>query len=247
MLRWLADRPLAQKFVICIGLMAVVAAGLTVLASARMAAIAADGRAENAQATLPLQKLDQITLDIASVRAKTAATPSVRYFSGGQDVWLQNLQNALDTAVADVKDFEQYASNEDSWKAIDEAVQQYVADDAGVVTMAKAGDTDGVANLVMGKLQDDATAVMAAVGAENQALEAAAVQLNAHEASVYRQAEIVMWVVFAVAVLLVVLICAGVVRPAVRTSKEVQESIAAFATATGIAEIRRGSNGTGMM
>ncbi len=227
--RWLADRPLAQKFVICIGLMAVVAAALTFLGVTRMAAIAGAGRQANEQATVPLQMLDEINLDIASVRAKAGSTPSVGYYADGEAAWIEGLRSALDAAMTDVDAYEPYATSPESWKAIDDALQQYIDSVEGeIIPLVLEGDVDAVARLVMGEVQGYAATMMTAVTAESQALVDLAEELNDGQNATYRQASVVMWAFLVAALLVVVAICVAVVRPAVRTSDEVVRAIKAL-------------------
>ena len=229
-MRWLADRPLAQKFVICIGLMAAVAAALTVVGQTRMGSIAAKGVQQNDEATIPLQKLDQVNLDIASVRAKLASTAAIDFYADGKDKWMNGLTEALTTAMNDVDAYEGFATSEENWKAIDDALQVYVNTTNDKITpLVQSGDTDGISTEIMGEVQGFAAALMTAVTNESQALADKSATLNAQSETAYHQATTIMWVVFAVALIVVVSICVVIVKQVVRTSNDVLTAIKAVA------------------
>ena len=82
-----------------------------------------------------------------------------------------------------------------------------------------------VAKEVMGEMQSLAAALMTKFEAESGPLEDLAAQLNREQVEEYQRATVVMWVDFGVALLAVAGICVAVVRPAVRTSKEVVVAI----------------------
>jgi methyl-accepting chemotaxis protein len=228
--RWLADRPLAQKFVLCIGLMTVVAAGLTIIGQTKMATIADAGERQNDEAVLPLEQLDKINLDIASVRAALGSSGSVAFYADGDDAWLDHLSTTLTTAMDDVDAYQPYATSEESWQAIDGALQSYidVANDK-IAPMVRSGDLDGVSTEIMGEVQGFAAGLMTAVTDEREALVARSAALNATEVADYHQGTLVMWIVFAAALLFVIAVCIAVVRPTVRTSHEVLGAIEAMA------------------
>ncbi len=227
--RWLADRSLAQKFVVSIGLMGLVAAALTVLGQTQMAAIAHEGSEQHHRATLPLKALGEISLDVSTLRARTSATTAVESYPEGREAWLAKLQEAMDAATADVAAYRESATSDEKWQAMDAALSDYVANDVRLIAMARAGDLDGVGSLVMGPMQGQAATLLAAVAAENQTLLDLSAELDESMAATYGRATAVMWIVFGVALALVTGICIAIVRPVVRTSGEVVTAIKAMA------------------
>ncbi len=227
--RWLADRPLGQKFVVCIGLMALVAGALTVLGQTQMTTLNADNAAQHHTAAIPLQALDHVSLDIATLRARTAATPSVRSYADGQDAWIAKLQQAMDAATADLDAYQQYATSQQNWQSIANVLQQYVGGDTSLIEMVKAGNLDGVSGLVMGPLQGVAVNLVDAVNVESEALTKRSDALDAQAEASYRQASLIMWIVFGAALVVVTGICIAIVKPVVRTSNEVVAAINALA------------------
>ncbi len=227
--RWLADRPLGQKFVVCIGLMAAVAAALTVLGQTQMSALNANGSAQHHTAAIPLQTLDHLSLDIATLRARTSATPSVRSYTDGQDAWIAKLQSAMDAATSDMTDYQQYATSKQNWQTIANALQQYIGGDTSLIEMVKGGNLDGVSTLVMGPLQGVAATLVDSVNVESAALTERSRSLDAAANAGYRRASLVMWIVFGAALVVVAGICVAIVRPVVRTSGEVVAAINALA------------------
>ncbi|HEY0118149.1 MAG TPA: methyl-accepting chemotaxis protein, partial [Cellulomonas sp.] len=228
--RWLADRPLAQKFVLCLGLMAAVAIGIGAFATYWFADLSGDQKTMTDSVAVPLQQLNQINLDIASVRAKAGSTPSVTFYADGQDAWITGLKTALDTATQDVAAYKSHATSEDRWRAIDSALQLYVdATNTKLIPMVQTGDLQSVGREVMGEMQGYATTVMTAVQTEAQALADSSTAQAADSASQVRSAEVEVWVILAIALVLVIVVCALVVKPAVATSGDVLRAIKAMA------------------
>jgi methyl-accepting chemotaxis protein len=143
--------------------------------------------------------------------------------------WLDGLQAAMDQTEADLATYQQFASSEESFQALSDAIGRYKDGVAQIVTWASQGDGGSVATFVMGQMQSDGTAIMDAIHAEDEANMAKADQLHQHGDAVTAQATIIMWVVLSASLVVVVLVCVAIVRPAVSTSNEVVGAIKALA------------------
>ena len=227
--RWLADRSLAQKFIVCIGLMAVVAGALTVLGLTRMASVAESGTRQHLEASEPLRDLGEISLHVSTLRARTSATASVDAYPDGREAWLGKLQDAMDGAAQALADYRVHATSDERWQAIDDALTAYLANDERLIEMVHDDDFDGVAATIMGPMQGQAAALLEAIDAENQTLVELSEKLDGEAAATYARATVVMWVVFGAALALVTAICVAIVRPVLRTSGEVVSAIKAMA------------------
>jgi methyl-accepting chemotaxis protein len=238
--RWLADRPLSQKFIVCIGLMAVVAAALTVLGQTQMDSINNAGTAGYDHAMVPLHKLDAISLDIATVRSRTSATPYAKSYPDGQDAWLAKLQSGIDAATTDVAAYKPDATSEQNFEAINSALQAYITGANQIVAMVKAGHPDDAAAAVMGPMQPAGVTLVNAVTAESDVLTQRASALNTQEDTTFSRATWIMWAVLGAALVAVSAICVAIVKPVVRTSNEVVAAINAMARGdlTAVAPVR---------
>uniref|UniRef100_UPI0012FFEA1C HAMP domain-containing protein n=1 Tax=Geodermatophilus chilensis TaxID=2035835 RepID=UPI0012FFEA1C len=238
---WFADRPVGLKIGAALGVLAIVAIGLTGLGVARINTLATAADRLNTDSIVPLERLGEAQRTFQGIRARNnlyaAADAATRQeLSADLQQRRAQFEAEIDVYVDTLHD------PADLQPVLDAIDTYYAVVDGRLYPAVTAGD-DGAALLVAeGPLAEAGRGLSDSFGAE-QARQGEDAHEDAEAArELADQSAVILWTALAAGIVAAGLLGLWVVRQIVRTVRSVQESVDALAAGdlTVVSEVRSG-------
>jgi methyl-accepting chemotaxis protein len=225
---WFADRPVGVKIGATVGLLGVVAIGLTGLATNRMSQLSDQQERLFAESVTPLNQLAGIQRAFQGDRARYIEYPQLDVTAR------QEMSKELAERYTDLQDqlaeYEQVASSPDSFATLtDDLAAWYDVATHKLVPAADSGDRAGTAAILTGDLQNALDVLMDQMQLELDTQTQQAGDVRKEGAAAATAATRLMWIVLAAALLVAGLLGYVVIRQITRTVNEVGRTVAALA------------------
>ena len=225
-MRWFSDRSIAVKVGACLGLLAAVAVLLSVMATDRLGRLSDQQERMYTESSAPLAELIGLTRDVGGMRARVSILPSLP--PEDRQAAVADLADRVATVRTELAGYEEHASDDEVFGAIESDLGTYMDDVEQVQTLAESGDDAGATALIVGEMRDLATSVNDGLEQEATQLATTGEQTNAEGTRLAQRSVLILWVSLGAALVLSFIGCAIVLRSLRRSVREVETSLSAL-------------------
>ncbi|MCL2455900.1 MAG: methyl-accepting chemotaxis protein, partial [Micrococcales bacterium] len=224
-MRWFMDRPIMVKMLSLLGLMAVLAVVISVVADRQMTTLATDQSRIYDEATVALGELNHFAIGVAADRAAIRGLPTTTDLD--RSVAALNSQRA--ERFEQIQEYEPLASSPENFGNLETALSSYWAKGAELIALMQDGDLPAAIEFANSSMAEVGATLNAAILGEVEAKDAFARSLDEEGNHHKAQGSLILWLVTGIGAFVVLSIGFVVLRSLTRSVGEVEKAAEALA------------------
>jgi methyl-accepting chemotaxis protein len=224
--RGFLDLPMIAKLGALVGAVALVAAGLTGLATMQMRSLSHAQTAMYDETNVPQEKLFELSAAFGGLRARASGLPSTPEQSLPDAV--STLKSRIDDVTAARDAFVEHATSKADADQLVALTDLYIANVTTEIAEVEAGEVQAGAALTTGDMADEANAINDLMTAQGQAFSETAATYNTRSSALATTSTWILWLVLGGALLLVGYVSLLVVRSMSGAINEMNASLEAL-------------------